>query len=386
MKLLVLTSRVPFPLDKGDKLRVYHQLRILSQRHDIHLIALGENKDEAATNALKKHCVSVEIIVLPKWKRAINMLWYGILRNLPFQVAYFYSAKAERRIRKSIQDIQPDGIYAQLIRTAEYVKQTETPNTLDYMDALSIGLKRRMRHASPWMKIMLDVEYKRVEKYERKIFDGFKHHSIITAYDREFIRHDSNEKIHIVPNGVDTSYFSPLREIKKEYDIAFVGNMSYPPNVLAAKFLGEELLPILKKEKPDIQILIAGINPAKEVKKLANSNITISGFMEDIRHAYASSRIFAAPMFIGCGLQNKLMEAMAMEIPCITTPMANEALQADSDSILIAKNAEEFAAHCLSILQDPALGAHLGKTGRQFVIEHFDWERNTGLLEEFLFQ
>ena len=159
----------------------------------------------------------------------------------------------------------------------------------------------------------------------------------------------------------------------KKYDIVFVGNMNYPPNIEAARYICEEIVPIIKRKYKKCKVLIGGTNPNKKIKKMSNKDVKISGWVEDIRTIYASGKIFVAPMFIGTGLQNKLLEAMAMGIPCITTELANNALRANSSQIIIANNNTEFANACIDILKNNEKANSLRENGLKFIKENYDW-------------
>ncbi|MEQ1916596.1 MAG: glycosyltransferase, partial [Gallionella sp.] len=188
----------------------------------------------------------------------------------------------------------------------------------------------------------------------------------------------------IVANGVDTHYFKKI-DTPKTTDLLFTGNMSYPPNVDSAVFLVEKIMPLLVTKYPNITLTIAGHNPAPAVKRLASANVTITGWVEDLRLCYASSRIFIAPMNIGTGLQNKLLEAMSMHIPCITSSLANNALMAThNESILIGNSPEEYAQHIFSLLENPELANRIATTGNAFVIKGFDWDNNCKQLERII--
>jgi sugar transferase (PEP-CTERM/EpsH1 system associated) len=384
MKLLVILSRVPWPLDKGDKLRAYHQLRQLSENHQIELISLNDKSlHPDAERELSKYCSKIHIFPLRKATIVMNIA-KNFFNGKPFQVGYFYDAAIHAQIKKIITDLKPDHIYAQLVRVAEYVRGENIPKTIDYQDALSAGLERRRRRTHGPKRYLLSAEYRRMQKYEAAVFDDFDYKTIITSQDRELINHSGRNEIAIVPNGVDMEYFHPM-EMEKEYDIVFTGNMSYPPNVLAAQFLVREIMPLVHHELPSARVLIAGASPAPAVQALASKQVKISGWMDDIRTAYASSRIFVAPMQIGTGLQNKLLEAMAMKIPAVTSKLANKALQArPGEYIRVASEdkKEQFARQIIDLLQKPGRAAEQAELAYQFVKERYSWEAAVGKLEQ----
>lgn len=383
--ILVLLSRVPYPLEKGDKLRAYHQLKHLAADYNIVLCCLNDTKlHPNALTELEPLCYEIHIIQLTRWRIVLNLV-----RNLfspkPFQVAYFYHAPAQKQINQLIETHLPKHIYCQLVRVTEYVRHfTVVPKTLDYMDALSKGLERRIAGAPWYLKPLLRMEWKRTKKYERNVFDRFEARTIISEQDRALIDHPSRKKISIIPNGVDTQYFSP-RKAHKDVELLFTGNMSYPPNVEAACFLANEVLPLVRKSHPEARLLISGANPAPRVARLQSDAVQVSGWVEDIRDSYARAQLFVAPMHIGTGLQNKLLEAMAMGLPCVTSPLANNALQArEGKEILIASSAAEYASTICNLLKNKQQQASLAQAGNRFARANFDWAAQTGALEQLM--
>jgi sugar transferase (PEP-CTERM/EpsH1 system associated) len=386
MRLFVLLSRVPYPLEKGDKLRAFHQVVQLSKKNEIVLCALNPNRKlnkRDAFSALQPYCRSINFIDIPIAGRIWN-IFKAFLKGLPLQVGYFYSFKAANKVNKLIEEYKPDHIYCQLLRTAEYAKHSEVPKTIDYQDVFSYGVKRRMEKAPFYTKLVFRMEYKRLLKYEISVFDLFDHKTIISIPDRDLIPHPEKQKIHVIPNGVDHDFFSPRNSTKK-VELVFTGNMAYPPNVDAAEFLVNEIMPLVWKEKPDAKVMIAGATPDKRVTSLKSEKVVVTGWLDDIRDSYAGAKVFIAPMQIGTGLQNKLLEAMSMKVPSITTPLANDALQAvDGESILIGKDAPSLAQHILSLLNDEALYQKIAGNGFTFVKENYSWEEATEKLNKII--
>lgn len=381
-KIVVITSRFPYPLEKGDKLRAYYQIKELSETMEVTLITLTENKIRSnQLKALSPFCKNIYTFKTKKW---INWIKAGlsILGSKPFQVGYFYHTSIHRKINQLIQELKPDHIYAQLIRTTEYVKNYHAcPKTIDYMDALSKGMERRTKEASHVKKWIFNLEYQRLVQYENAIFEYFEYHTIISKQDQREIFHKNNNRIIIIPNGVAASFFVKP-ESKINYDIVFTGNMSYPPNITAAKYIVERILP---KLPIGTNILLAGASPSSEVTSLQNNNVTVSGWVDDIRESYAQGRVFIAPMFLGTGLQNKLLEAMALGIPCITSPLANNALGAiDGEQILLADSEATFINHIQFLLSHPEDAKRIAKNGTTFVKDNYDWKATTQKLIDLI--
>ncbi|MCX6292630.1 MAG: glycosyltransferase [Bacteroidetes bacterium] len=387
MKILFLTSRFPYPLEKGDKLRAFHQLKELSRNHEVILVSvsdqvvLPEHFDQ-----LKPFCrrILVHHISLAN---VIRNLFVTFFSRLPFQVGYFYSEKFKTKIGEVIRVEKPDAIFCQLVRMAEYVKDVEgIPKTLDYMDAFSKGLERLSQRSAFPKKTAVRMEWKRMLKYERNIFDRFEHHTIISEQDKKLIPHPDHEKIHVIPNGVDMDFYRPVKS-EKNYDLIFAGNMAYPPNVESALFIANEIMPLLWKQNPEINLVIAGATPANEILKLQSEHIEVTGWVDDMRGYFSQSKIHLAPMLISIGLQNKILQAMAMKIPCVVSTLANNAINAPaSDCVFIADSPSQYAEKIVLLLNDHVLYDQTAENAFRFVKNNFDWTAKVKELEKVLLQ
>lgn len=380
---MVILSRFPYPLEKGDKLRAFYQIKELSNDFEISLIALSDKQiSQESKLKLQKYCSSIHILRLTNWSIFWN-LTSCIFTSKPFQIGYFFSNQANKKISRIILQDEPEYIYCQLIRTTEYVKNYHScPKTLDYMDALSKGIERRIS-ISPWYsKWLFKIEAKRLKIYERTIFDYFENKTIITPQDRDIISHPEKKEIVCIPNGIDTSFFNaPV--VETVYDIVFVGNLSYAPNIEAIDYLSNEIL----IQDPELTCLISGATPHPTVQRICKNNpqIKLQGWTEDIRIAYLKGRIFVAPMMIGTGMQNKLLEAMALGIPCITTNLANNAIKAvHGESILVANDKSEFITAIHSLLADSMLYHRISANGKMFVKNNYSWETSCKQLKELI--
>lgn len=381
-RLVVVLSRFPFPTEKGDKLRAFYQIRDLSKDWDIYAICLSEQmiseEHKAKVNA---YCKELHIFQLDKWKKLFNT-GLQFFTTKPFQVGYFYQHSIHHQIDILLKRIEPDHIFCQLIRAAEYVKNYHScTKTIDYMDALSAGIKRRIPQSSLLSRWLFRSEWKRLTRYENILFDYFEYHTIISEQDRDLIAHPQRAKIDILPNGVGEHFFNYSKPVQKTHDLVFTGNLSYPPNINAVHYITHEICPVLKASGRNVSVLISGANPVSEIERL-QGKIDLTGWVEDIRDSYAKGIVFVAPMFIGTGLQNKLLEAMAMGIPCITTPLANNALGADSSSILLAETPEGFADKIQMLLSDEELRERYATNGQNYVKANFNWNNLTQKLSD----
>ena len=384
-KLVYITSRFPYPIEKGDKLRAYYQLRDLSAFWDIHLIAISDVVVKSEwKQAIAPFCKEMHIFEISKWLGYFRVA-LGLFGRRPLQCYYFKSLQHHREIRKLLEQIQPDHIFAQLIRSTEFVKDYhKCPKTIDYMDALSAGIQKRIELAPIWLRWIYKTEWRRLLTYEHVIYEYFEKHVIISEQDRDLILHPKRSKIHVVPNGVGEQFLNrDTNTSTKKFDLCFVGNLSYAPNIEAVKFIADALIPELHRRNISVKILISGADPGPELMKRKHL-FEITGWVADITSSYAQSKIFVAPMFIGTGLQNKLLEAMAMGLPCVTTPLAFKALNCPDDLVKVASDANSFADAVEELLILDL--SKLGKNARAFILQNFDWKsinmRLNGILKE----
>ena len=376
MKLLVLLPRVPYPLEKGDKLRAFYQIKELSKYHDIYLVALYDTPlHPEALKKIEPFCKEIHLFKLSLFTKLCGV-FSALLKGLPMQCGYFFSCNAKRKIEKLLHRISPDHIYCFMIRMAEYVKKyNNCPKTLDYQDVLSMGMKRRYEKTTWWKKPFFWYEYQALKRYEKNIFSCFTNKTIITSVDRDLIPHPQKQEIHIIQNGIDFEKFNYVKT-EKQYDLIFAGNMSYPPNVDAVLYLAKSIFPKLLEQDPTLKLCICGATPVPAIKALASAHIHVTGWVDDMAEYYAKSQIFIAPMQLGTGLQNKLLEAMAMHLPCITSPLAGNPLESatHNTNILICNNVNEYVAAVNALKTDKDFYHKIAENGFQFVKDNYDWE------------
>ena len=391
MNLFFLTSRFPFPLDRGDKLRAYHQIKVLSKHFDIQLISLSDtvvsSQDLAA---LQPFCSSIEVHQLSKFQSVLQ-LFLGIFIKRPFQVSYFYSPNIQNKILKQLRANPDVKVVAQLIRMRPYVLPIDSGRTvLDFQDAFSLNMKRRASHSSWWNRWFFQWESALVKDYEGECINDFGHCAIISEPDRLAIEDTKKQTIFLLKNGVDVDYFNIqnidnqlINEKKdKKITLSFVANLGYFPNIIASEYLVNKIFDRLDAQK--YCVLLAGARPAQKVKNLASENVNISGWYDDIRNAYLESDILVAPIFSGSGQQNKILEALAMQVPVVTTSQVAAGINATEAVLMIANTPSEFQT-CIELLSDnQILYKKYQVNGRMFVEKHFSWEAATLPLCEVL--
>lgn len=386
MKILVVLPRFPYPLEKGDKLRAYNQLRVLAKTNEIYLFCVThEPVTPEQMEPVRQFCRELRVVKLNKVVSCKNAL-RNFFASKSIQIGYWDSKKSRREYKAFEKEVGPDVLYSQMVRTMPLVARSLVPKVMDYQDALSVNMERRMEATPKGLRhFALHFEFKMLRSSEYNSFKIFDALTIISEPDCDAIPHKRNEEIEVVPNGVDFDYFHPM-EMEKKYDVVFCGNMQYKPNVLAAQYLAQQIMPLVWKVVPNATLLLAGATPVKAVRELASSKVIVTGSVDDIRPCYSQSKVFVAPMQIGSGLQNKLLEAMAMGIPCVTSPLANSALGAEPDKeVLVGQTPVELADHIIDLLQSQQERDTLVDAASTFVHNTYSWDVFGRKLEQILY-
>jgi sugar transferase (PEP-CTERM/EpsH1 system associated) len=386
MKILFALSRFPFPTLKGDKLRAYYQLKELSKKHEVHLVCLSEDKSDLFyLQDVEPFCASLQLVHLSFIRKSWNLI-NALFTDKPFQVHYFQHPYLKKLITKTVTANKIDVCYVQLIRMCENVpKIPDVGYYLDYMDCFSAGMFKRAERANGLIRLLYLTEAKRLQKYEHQVANRFNAYSIISEADRDEFQPPLKNTIQIIPNGISHDFLDFESHPEKDIDLIFTGNMNYYPNVEAVRYLCKQIIPGLLKDFPQLKVYIVGTDPTPEVLHLASSHVVVTGYVPDLRPYLARAKVAIAPMFFGSGLQNKLLEAMAMGIPVLTSPLANSSLNAPEDeAICIADTPDGFIEKALNLLRNEHFAQHIGANGKQYVTRQFDWSKRNAELEEGL--
>ncbi len=231
------------------------------------------------------------------------------------------------------------------------------------------------------MRPILLWEKFRLIRYEQSVSKSFNALTIISEQDKHYIQNLGLKPIRVIPNGVDTKYFKSSEAVKK-YDLLFTGNLSYPPNEDCVRYLSEEIMPFVWKLRPETNLLISGASPTESILRLGNSKINVQGWTEDIRMAYDSASIFVAPMRIGTGMQNKILEAMAMGLPCIASSLVGNGIgHLKGNEMILENDPMAFAQSIVRLIDSKAERERMSKLGVQFVKQYYTWESSVKDLE-----
>ncbi len=384
MKLLFLAHRIPYPANKGDKIRSYHQLQGFVERgHEVHLLAFADDVgDLTYQEDLSRFCASVRIVRLNRHLSKMRALT-RLLINQPLSLGYYASPKMRRLIHRSIIEHDFDAVFVYSSTMAQYVPEDLLSRTVvDLVDVDSEKWRDYAGRAEGMKSAIYGIEWKRLRKYEHEIVSRFAYTILSTNREAalldgldEFTR---RARLRMITNGVDSNYFQPKSSMDypSRPRLVFVGAMDYFANIDGACWFVEEVLPLIRQRRPGVEFFIVGSSPAGRVRGLGkHEGVTVTGSVDDVRPFLHSADVCVIPLRVARGVQNKVLEAMAAGKAIVATREAIAGLRIeDGRQLLVAQTPREFADATLKIIGDRDLRETLSSKARSFVELEHDWE------------
>jgi len=390
MKVLFLCHRIPYPPNKGDKVRAFHWLQAISARHEVDLFTLADDlADLDHQSALAPYCHRITTVRLSPSSARLRALPYLFTRR-PATLPYFYSAELDTEIRQAFLQTSYDRIFVYSSAMAQYVEGIDhVPIVMDFVDVDSDKWRQYASVTRFPRSLVYRREGSRLQDYERSVCRRSSCVVVSTEREGHLLRQISpTVNLHVISNGVDTDYFKPaaIWPDSAPSAVAFTGDMSYFPNEAAVTFFARQALPIIHQSLPGVRFLIVGRNPSRKVRQLQKiAGVEVTGGVPDVRTFLAQAQVSVAPFSIAAGIQNKILEAMASGLPVVATSRGLQGLSADVGAVVEkADSAEEFASKTIRLLRDPQLRSRLGLEGRRRVAVDYNWERSHDRLSRLL--
>jgi len=376
-RLLVLAPRYPYPIIGGDRLRIHHVCAQLAERYRLTLLCFCDPSELDAPAPPDGIFDSVEKVVLPKWQSRLNCL-LALPTRVPLQLAYYWSKTFERRVA----DLAPqhDAILCHLIRLAEYALPFDKPRVLEMTDAISLNYQRVREKASHarLRSLIYGFEQSRLEAFERQIVDSFDAAVLVSRADRQFLFSDDparGQKVMICSNGVDTHEFPYQFSPASSGRIVFIGNMVSLQNLDGADWFARAVLPRIRARRPDAVLEVVGNCARLEREQLgALDAVRLVGHVPSIADAVAGADVGVCPIRAGAGVQNKLLNYMALGLPSVATGIGLEGVGARPGvDVLVADSAEAMADSVLGLMNDRPRARVIAEAAREFVERQHRW-------------
>ena len=393
--LLFLAQRLPYPPTKGEKIRAFHELKYLAQWYDIHLGCLVDDPDDLQyIDALRPLCRDIHVAQVNR-RIARRTCVGGLLTGDALSVVYFRHRGLTDWVRGVLETVRPAITFVYSSNMAPYVLDRPATGTrvVDLVDVDSEKWRAFAASAKPPMRWVYRREWHKIASLERRIARECDLSVLVSDAEAALFaaRHpDCADRIRGVSNGVDHRYFDPTLDHQPVYDTSqpnfvFTGTMDYPPNVDAVVWFAREILPLIQASLPAARFHVVGSNPAPEVLKLRRlDGVSVAGRVPDVRPYIAHATASVAPMRIARGIQNKVLEAMAMARPVVLTAAALEGIAADpAREVIVADTTADFAAACCR-LAGTTDGPAIGAAARDRIIRDYDWAATLRRFDDIL--
>lgn len=426
MKILFLTPQLPNPPHKGTTIRNFNLIKQLSRRHEVHLLSfIRSEEDQPWVDELRKHCRGVETVIAPEhrmWRRLLTFF----LSPLPDMAVRLPSAEFHTRLeayleRERFDIVQVEGIemapYALAIKgyglaatvltgMGLHAKGMTFPSLakckviFDDHNAEYVLQQRAYetdrRYPSKWLKAIYSlVQRYKLRRYEATVCHAADHVVAVSDADCAALQGIApGVDVTVVPNGVDTAYFNSLApgassgirqsKIRHLASLVFTGTLDFRPNVDAVVWFCEQVLPLIKKELFHIHFYVVGKSPTREVRRLGDdAAVTVTGYVSDVRPYISQAKVYVVPIRMGSGTKLKVLEAMAMGVPVVSTSLGAEGIVVTPGlDIVIADDPSEFAAQVVALMNDEPRRKGMSERGRTLMVARYDWQVIAPVLEQ----
>jgi glycosyltransferase involved in cell wall biosynthesis len=319
-------------------------------------------------------------------ERYLNCL-ASLPTGTPLSVAYCRSRQARQLVEELVERGCYDVIHTEFVHATPFIAGLDgRPKVYDAVDSLTLTYRRSLSaaHVPPHRRLVALFEWLKMRRFESRVLRHFDRVVVSSPADREALERAGGNGVTVVPNGVSVRYFAFREEPRDEETIVFLGKMSYYVNVASVLWFYREVFPLIRRQRPRVRLKIVGRDPTPRITALAADDaVEVTGTVPDVRSHLARATVSICPMITGAGIQNKVLEAMAVGTPTVATTIACQALTVESGhDVLIADSAEAFAAGVLELLDDEGLRRQLTSNARRYVEQHHTWEIVGRQLEE----
>jgi sugar transferase (PEP-CTERM/EpsH1 system associated) len=376
LRILFVTPYVPSPV----RVRPYALIRELAKRgHRVTLVCLVQPaQEDRYLPEVEPFCHEVHPAYLDRLEPYLSCL-LSAPTSMPLSVAYCRSSRARRLVDQLAADGDFDLVHTEFVRAVPLTDGvTGHPSLFDAVDCLTLAYHRSLHapYVSPLRRLVALVEWLKMRRYEPRVLHRFERILASSPADRRALEQIGGRGVTVLPNGVDTAYFSFDDGPYGEQTLVFLGKMSYYVNVASVLWFYQQVLPLIRRQRPGIRFRIVGRDPIDKIKVLTNDDgIEVTGSVPDVRPYLTNAAVSVCPMVTGAGIQNKMLEAMALGTPTVATSLACQALAVEPGrQVLVADSADEFASCVLALLDSKALRQQVAGEARRYVEEHHRWE------------
>jgi sugar transferase (PEP-CTERM/EpsH1 system associated) len=377
-KLLYLVHRVPYPPDKGDRIRAFHVLKHLAGRADLYVACLADEPVLETEAALRSCCTALKIVRLGNWARKLRA-GLSLAVGGTATAGAFAAPALRQTLRDWTRDTAFDAVLASASSMAPYLQMAELRGVPAVVDLVDVDSQKWLDYAAAAKgprRWLYQAEGHRLRRLERDLAGWACAVTLVSQAEADLYRSFcSAGRVHAVPNGVDLDYFQPQAQAAAP-SCVFTGALDYRPNIDGLCWFCEQVWPRVYQKRPDAKLYLVGRKPAPAVRRLAGlDGVVVVGQVPDVRPHVAGAAVAVVPLRIARGLQNKVLEALAMARPTIVSPCCLAGLGAEAGvHLLSASSPREWTDWILGLFDDPAWRRRLGLAGRSYVEQNHRWE------------
>jgi glycosyltransferase involved in cell wall biosynthesis len=385
LRVALLTPRFPYPPDRGDRLTAHYLVRSLfAAGHHVVVITFTDgNEPPEARDRLGAICGRLETVHLSR-ARSWLQAWRGLLSLEPSQVWYYRSNEMMNLVRTVLDEERVEAVYCHTMRMAPFLVGLGQVGVVSGLgDSLGLALRRSVPYEPLWKWPGIGWEQWRVDRFEARISRRFHETWAYSPVDSRDLERIGCRNVKWVPLGVDDGLFQVERRADVRPTIVFLGNLSVPHNVDAARFAARRVFPRVRREHPQARLLLAGANAVAPVRRLAAlPGVEVTSPVPDLRRLWEASHVLLAPLRFSTGIQFKVLEAMAAGVPVVTTLAVAEGIGArDEEHLLVADDSTSLAAAVVRALREGEAAAARAERGREYVRQTFAWSTSVRNLE-----
>lgn len=392
LRILFLAFEVPYPLDRGGRIKTYHFLRALAKYHQVTLVAI--TRSEQQTRDLAEHFSFCEAIIgVPvqlSLGRKLGEFARSLTRPTPFMISLYDIPAIRREIQHLLEQKHYDALYFDHLHMAQY--RPHHTHALLILDEHNIetALLERVYQNMPIRpeKFVAGLEWHKMQRYEPSVCHTMDHVITTTEVDARALYQWglAPDQVHIIPIGVDTEYFQPpTSDQERRKDLTIIGTLGWLPNVEGVLWFYSEVFPMVRQACPDVRLNIIGDRCPDNVKALGQDHqVSVLGYVDDIRPYLHASAALLVPLRTGSGMRAKILSGLAAGIPILSTPVGYEGIAVEPDKhLLSAARPADFAQAAIQLLEKPELRKRLTAEGRDFVVQQYSWEKIYGMIGAF---
>ena len=380
LRVLVVGVWFPYPPRWGWAVRVYHLARQLSRRHDVTILTYGTGADQPNVPLLNEEGIHAETVLRERPSRSARRKdqLVSLVSRLPFESYIARSPEMQSAIDRLSSERPFDVVQLESTLVRPFRFPAESKIVLDEHNIEYENYARtREVESSTLRRAFYFFEAAKVRRYEQAAWREVSGVVLTSAREEEVVRATAPETpTAVVPNGVDVDYFKPSPREREPGSIVFNGVLDYRPNLDAALFLVDEVLPLVREKHPNARVTIVGRSDPTELKQVQRPNVEATGEVPDVRPYLERAAVVAVPIRAGSGTRFKVVEGLAVGAPMVSTMVGCEGIGVENgEHLLVADTAEDFADAIVRLFDDTDLGRTLGDAGRQFVVDEYSWER-----------